>query len=100
MVSSKQMKAILLPALLCLGLVGCMQGHEQVVVMAVGLETIDRTWVKQGQPQDFDPMAVVRSSVERYYRFTNDVKAAGTSYRCRFAGRSQLVLIPGAMGIH
>ena len=67
--------------------------------MATGLENINHVWEQRGKPQSFDPTSVVRSSSERYYVFTNEVKEAGATYRCRFAARSKRVRIPGALAI-
>lgn len=94
------MKAIVL-IFLCLLAVGCTEkeSFEPIVMMAVGLDTVKEVWVKQGRLSNFDPTNAVRSSVEHYYTFTNDIIVAGQVYHCRFAGRSELIHTPGAMAI-
>jgi len=90
----------LLPALMFIGQAGCTkESHEVVVMMASGLQSVNDYWIKQGQPENFDPMNTVRSTSETYYSFTNEVRATGTVYHCRFAARSQRVRTPGAIVI-
>jgi hypothetical protein len=90
----------ILGALLWGGPTGCTrEGHEVVVMMATGLDSVNRSWEKSGKPNHFDPMSVIQSSSERYYVFTNDVRSAGVVYHCRFAARSERIQIPGALVI-
>jgi hypothetical protein len=96
----KQLKAFYFATLLCIGAAGCTkESHETVVVMTVGLQTVNEYWIKHGKPKDFEPSNVMNSSWEHYYILTNVVNVAGKPYHCRFAVRSKLVHIPGAMAI-
>lgn len=82
------------------GLAGCVrESHENIVIMAVGLQSVERYWIDHGRPRDFDPSTVVRSSCEHYYVFTNTIPVAGALYHCRFAARSSLVHAKGAVTI-
>ena len=96
----ENMKAIVL-ILLCLLAAGCTEKEsvEPIVNMAVGLDTVKAVWVKQGRLNNFDPTNAVRSSVEHFYTFTNDVSTGSQVYHCRFAVRSELIHTPGAMAI-
>jgi hypothetical protein len=90
-----------LTALSCCVFCGCRdeESHEPIVSMAVGLDTAFRVWEKQGKPPMFNPSSAVKSSVERYYNFTNNVDCGGRSYHCLFAVRSELIHTPGTMAI-
>lgn len=76
---------------ICAGHVGCVkESHENVVMMAVGLQSVNDYWVKHGRPKDFDPASVIKSSCERYSVFTNVIEVGGNAYHCRFAASSLL----------
>ena len=92
---------LLFITLLNLGLMGCTktESSEPIGNVAAGLDIIRKIWVKQGHPNNFDPTNLVRSSVEHFYTFTNEISVGGKDYHCRFAGRSELIHTPGAMAI-
>ena len=82
------------------GLFGCMnKSHEHVVIMATGLQNLNQYWEEHGQPKEFEPTNVMKSSWEVYSVFTNDFRVANNVYHCRFAARSKLVRIPGTLAI-
>jgi hypothetical protein len=101
MQKAKSTHVFLLVTLLFIGLMGCTEKEslEPIGNMAVGLDSVREVWVKQGRSNNFDPNNAVRSSVEHYYAFTNEISVAGQIYHCRFAVRSQLIHTPGAMAI-
>lgn len=93
--------ASFLIALICFSQAGCArrESHDAIVMMAVGLETVNENWEKKGRPNNFEPNSAFQSSVEHFYLFTNEIKVAETRYHCRFAVRSKLIQTPGAMAI-